>query len=376
MTNPEVVLSVGFGKAGSVLHGPQWLDEGFSIIATDPNPDRLEVGNLNGTMQAAYEAGRLALLPNLEELSVAPSIVDVVTASGNHIEAVSQTLRALSGISVKGSELTWLLEKPVVSSAEEEQELLSLISDGSLDESNVFVNENYNASVGLNFAQGLISQEASLGNPVTNVDVVFYKDRVPDVRKGRYTDPTLGAYGIEVPHQQSVGQTLAGFDIDTPIEIVQNRYHKNMHGVPESEGTYTVVKDTASNTTLRLAQGLGPYKMDGDGNIAKDELIDSQGKPVIIRYATADLSDERQIRIDFDPVPGIDRYHSKVTWEDRRQEPHEKVFADNTLKAVIGSVVRFNQTGELPAFAKGIRVATALQVVRAINSYVLDSGVR
>lgn len=357
------VLTVGFGKAGSVLHGPHWLNEGFNIVATDTNPARLETAYLSDTMRVAQEAGRLTTLDSLSELSAPPSIIDITTASGHHEEAVNRTLEALDRHGVRGRDLTWLIEKPIVSSEAEGQRLMSLFEAGDLDLEKVFVNENYVASRGVDQAVKIVEQGSS---PVTQVDVVFYKNRLPDEqdeKKPRFVDRGLNAFGIEVSHMLAVGQGLSGMNEHTPTEIIQSDYYHDVHGVDGSEGTYTIVRANDSGVILRMAQGLGPFEMDADGNRTPN------AKPGIIRYATAEQADGHQVRVDFDPVPGIPRYHSKITWQGQTGNTHSMVVGDNTLRFVIGGVAEFSRSGQVPPFEKGIRVGVALGFVQAISSY-------
>jgi hypothetical protein len=362
MSELSTVLSVGFGKAGHTLHGPNWLNEGRDITAFDADPAKLEVTNLPDRMQTAHAAGRLSTLSTLEELSLENlGIIDVVTASGQHTSSVEQTLQVLEGRGVSGAQLTWLLEKPVVSSGSEAEQLIRLFKDGRLDGEKVFVNENYNASAGVELARAMIGD-----TPVSEVDVVFYKDRVPDVRKGRFTDPVLGAYGIEMPHMVAVGYNLAGFQPNDNTRIIQNQHLKNIHNVPESTGNYTVVEGE-NGVKLRMAQGLGPYEMDGSGTIVANE------NPGIVRYSTVRLADGRQITVEFDPVAGIDRYTSRVSEYDTKGDvTRSEIVSDNTLAAVIHGVSEVERTHNQsrPPFAEAINVPNALAYVEAIRSYV------
>ncbi len=91
MSNKEV-LTDGFGKAGSVLHLPVWVENGYRVTGHDSNADRLNVANLSDTNRAYFEAGKLALSSSLADQD--PSIVDITTASGHHVEAIEQVLDA------------------------------------------------------------------------------------------------------------------------------------------------------------------------------------------------------------------------------------------------------------------------------------------
>jgi predicted dehydrogenase len=349
---PSSVLNIGFGKAGSQLHLNSWRDNGFDIIAHDQNPDRLNPVNFPDAAREMFEAGRLTTVGNLTSLDRSPDVVDVVTSSGHHVDGIEQFLEVVQTKDLDAPK-AWLVEKPVVSDEAEAARLLSLMESGDLNESSMFVNENYNASRGVEALDGLITEEQARGNQLTGVDVVFYKDRVPDVMKGRFTDPTLGAFGIELPHQLAIAYNLAGVTAGDRVDIEQNDYFKTVHGIEHSEATYTVLK-TAENVEVRLAQGLGPFTMEADGhmNVADD--------PGIIRYAAVQFADGRSARVKFDPVPGVPRFHSVVEWQDENGESHELTIPDNTVQRVIGSVAAFAASGEREAYTNGLSVPNAI----------------
>ncbi len=354
MSNKEV-LTDGFGKAGSVLHLPVWVENGYRVTGHDSNADRLNVANLSDTNRAYFEAGKLALSSSLADQD--PSIVDITTASGHHVEAIEQVLDA--GISPDA----WLVEKPIDSTAEERQHLLSLLEDGSIDRQKTFVNENYNASAAIENAKKIIAFEAQRDNPVVGVDVVFYKNRVPDVRAGRFTDPTLGAFGIEMPHQVAIAYNLAGVDPSEKIDIIESRYDTNVHNVDGSDATYVVAK-TQSGVRIRMAQGLGPFTMDARGTMTEQDDV------AITRSSTVRLQDGREITIKFDPVPGEKKLHSILEWTDHNGEVHKDDIDDNTLKRVIGGIILFAEQGIRPVFASGLSVDNAMKYVDALNSFL------
>lgn len=349
---PHSVLSIGFGKAGNQLHLSSWRDNGFDILAHDQDPGKLERVNLPDAARDMLDAGRLMPVRDLNSLDRSPDVVDIVTSSGHHVDGIEQFLEVAQTKDLAAPK-AWLVEKPVVSDGAEAARLLSLIQSGDLDESSMFVNENYNASRGVEALKGLIAEEKANGNPLTGVDVVFYKDRVPDVLKGRFTDPTLGAFGIELPHQLAIAYNLADVTTGDTVDVEQNDYLKTVHGIEHSEATYTVLK-TAEDVEIRLAQGLGPFTMEADGQM--NEADD----PGIIRYATTQFADGRTARVMFDPVPGIPRFHSVVEWQDRNGKNHELTVPDNTVQRVIGSVAAYAAGGEREAYTTGLSVPNAI----------------
>lgn len=344
------VLMLGLGKAGEMHAGIYGRLDGVNLTVFDTNPDCL--ANLGPNAAKMRENGRLKTVANLDDVED-PGLVDIATPSGTHVDSIQSVLT-----SSDTNPDAWLIEKPVYSTPEELNQLTALLAANSLDRAKIFVDENYLASLALEEARTAIETEAAVGNPVANVDVVFYKNRVPDVLAGRFTDPTLGAFGIEMPHQVAIAYNLAGVKPTEEVNIIESRYDTNVHNVKGSDATY-VVAETENGVTIRMAQGLGPFSMNADGEMKKSDDVQ------IIRYATATLKDGQQITINFDPVPGIDRYNSTL----EQPEQPVKIMPDNTMARLLGSVVLFAKDGTRPPFAGAISVDNAINYVDGLTRF-------
>ncbi len=350
MNRPINIFSAGFGKAGNNLHLGVWDRLGAQITAHDTNPARLNPENLPDGAKKMLAASRLVLLEGGPlYLSEAPDVVDVVTSSGHHVDAIEQYLDAADRKDFDAPS-AWLLEKPIVSSEKEASKLKALLDAGDLAENGVFVNQTYNASVGAEKMRDIVAQERQNGNPLTSVEVVFYKNRVPDVRAGRFTDPTLGAYGIELPHALDLALTIAGVADHADLSVVENEYRKGIHGVPESEATF-VHLTSKDGVDIKMAQGLGPFTMDGSGHMVAHPDSDDN-KLGIHRYALARFSDGREAKLSLAPVVGIPNYHTRVEWQDENGGRQELVQDDNTVLRLLGSVATFAQTGDRDAYTR------------------------
>ena len=351
------VAQIGFGKAGENLHGGVWRDLGVQRVAYDADPRRLlEVPE---GLVVAHSIGDAVL-----NGGIGVDIVDITTSSGRHAEAMAEAWAALTDNSDVRKPKAWLVEKPVASDAAEQDWFDRLLLD--IDREIVFVNENYLASAGVALLEERIAAAAAAGNPLTSVELSWYKNRVPDVLAGRFTDPTLGAYGIEMPHMFAVAADLAdaaGAKIDLDHDLQTNDYHKGIHGIPESEATYTTL--TAGGINVRIAQGLGPFTMD-----AKTGLMVPNDNPGIYRDAVATFADGRTIKLEFDPVQGIPRFNTRVTDTTAEGEATIEVVSDNTLKNLIGALVVFAQTDGrqrspmLPGIETGLHYASELARLR------------
>lgn len=200
-----------------------------------------------------------------------------------------------------------------------EVHLLSvLIEKYGIDQESVFVNENYIASVALEHVRGVVDRQLEQGNAIKSIDVVFYKDRVPDVKRGRFTDSTLGAYGIEMSHQLAVAYTLAGIYSHTSTKVLENTYYTRVNDVEHSEATYTHLR-TIDGIDIRIAQGLGPFVIDESGEISQRD------NPRITRYATVTFADDTTSKIFFDPAPNIERFYSIVSWTEANKH-HTSIY--------------------------------------------------
>lgn len=354
----KIVLSLGFGKAGSQLHLPNWIDAGFDIVAYIPDPTTFDSDTLHQQAKKAYDTGQLRIIHSLDALHFHPTIVDIVTPSGVHIQAMQHYLETTAGQDIPLPK-AWVIEKPIISGKQELRTLNALIETYDIDQESIFINENYVASVAIEHIHSVIERQAEQDNTVKSIDVVFYKDRVPDVRRGRFTDPVLGAYGIEMPHQLAAAYRLANIYSHTSTETIENVYYTKVNGVEHSEATYTHLR-TLAGVDIRIAQGLGPFVMDSAGTITARE------NPRITRYITVTFTDDTTAKIYFDPAPNIERFHSIASWVEGGK-PHTLHLPDNTVKRVFASIVNYVETGVREEFTAGLSVISAVNYFTSLQ---------
>lgn len=262
----------------------------------------------------------------------------------------------------------WVIEKPIISGIQELRTLNRLIETYDIDQESVFINENYVASVAIEHIHGVIERQAEQGNPVKSIDVVFFKDRVPDVRRGRFTDPVLGAYGIEMPHQLAAAYLLANIYSHTSTKTLDNIYYTKVNDVEHSEATYTHLR-TLTGVDIRIAQGLGPFVMDAAGTIT------ARDNPRITRYITVTFTDDTTAKIYFDPAPNIERFHSIVSWTEDGK-PQTLHLPDNTVERVFASVVNYVDTGERAEFTEGLSVISAVNYFTSLQKLRESAEIR
>jgi len=347
MSIEQSVLAMGAGKA-TAMHAGVWSDLGWHVSAHDVNPARLEESAMQEDFRRQFDLGNVAVLHSLAGLSLAqtPPVFDIATSSGSHTAALEQALDATSE-----APRAVLIEKPL-----DAFDSLRSLLQGELDESKVFVNENYNASAAVTHMLALVAQEKAAGNNVRKIFVNFDKNRIPDVvQAGRFTDKELGAYGIEMPHMLAVATNLAGTTPQERPKIQTNRYGVHVDGIDNNEYTYTRLQ-TADGTDIILAQGLGPFRMDEQGRRTPYEFQKGEA----IRTATVTFDDGRKATATFAPVPDLPKFHSRVEWSDRNGDPQSRVFEDNTLRRVIELTATCALTGERPALTESLSVEAGL----------------
>lgn len=354
----RTVLCMGAGKAALGLHGPIWRECGYSQIAFDTNPDITSGAHLS---EPSLE-GVLILVQDLRALKdsgLRPAIVDIATSSGHHLEALKQVLEEVylpSRDYPKGI----LIEKPLVSAGNEMDAFDAFMEAHPELSRRTIVNETYLASRALLRVLGIINEKREQGIDPVGVDIVKYKNRLPDVANGRFTDPVLGAYGIEMPHMVSLANVLSGNDQGEVAESslpIANRYYFNIQGKAGSEATY-VERLAPSGMSVRMAQGLGPFTISAGG------VMEPNSNPGIVRYTTVKFSDGTSARIDFDPAPGVKRYHSIVSTLDPEGVPSKtEVIPDNMLRDVISLVIETVDTGKKPDRANLLSIAVARNTV-------------
>ncbi len=373
MQTPDlVVLQVGLGKAGTVLHAGAWegLDASVSRIGYDIDPARRE---------AARAAGML-VLESLDELPVAAAdlggrvdIVDITSASGQHASSTRSAQDAINGAGL-AMPTAWVLEKPVVSNDDERPVMEAVLDE--IGRENVFVNENYLASEALAQAREIIASERAQGNSIAKLVVDFSKDRVADVvLRGRFQDAKgLAVYGIEMPHMLAVASSLVGGELDTHDvseggELVANKFYHGIDNIEESEGNYTAFNHRGTKVILK--QPLGPFEFDDEGELHRHEW----GKDMA-RTATVTFEDGRTLTILFDPVPGAERYNSKIEYRQADGTLDERIMRDNTLANLLGAVAIFAATegGQKNALLDVVTPAAAMHYAEQLAELRMHAG--
>jgi hypothetical protein len=364
----QTVLIVGFGNAGQRLHANTAVDGGdypdVTTVAYDPDPNKLAFlfDASRERLSGAHESGRLILA---REIAVRPADVVVIASSpGTHVQAIEEVLDAYAKAGFSAPK-AWGIEKAIVSTPDEKKWLMSLLEEGGpLNPDDVFVNETRILSLALHKAAGRARELESSGRSIVAVDALTQKNRIPQVKAGRFSGRP---FDVESPHALVAAQTLAGVQLG-PDSIDRNILYTNIDGTPQSEGTYTRLHMGA--LTVQLAQGLGEFTMDYDGNMFRNQ------NPDTVRTVQATFDNGDRVRVRFDPIADMPQYTSTfehVNGYGAPVTPYE-VFPEIPTKVLMDALLR-HARGEDAGLPPGARIEPALvtaELLIAMN----DSAVR
>lgn len=326
------ILQTGLGLQG-MRYARIWDSLRYPFVGYDIDPAKLE----------AAQAAGIAVVGNLTEVGGDINIVAVTTSSDQRAEAIEAAYAAIAGRG--GVRPVWLVEKPLTT-PQQRQKVETLLD--VIGRERVFVNEHYLASDALIKALEWTAEATKEGNYITDVEVNKSKDRVKDViLHKRFQDSRgLAVYGIEMPHMLAIAQALIGarFDVrsvEAGGSIVENKFYHKIDGMEQSEGNHTVLRihQNGVNVNVVLNQALGPFEINADGSMKRREWGNTMSRTTVVTF-----KDKRTLTITFDPVPGQERYQSKL----ERQMPDgsvaELILPDNGFPNVLGAVATFAAT--------------------------------
>jgi predicted dehydrogenase len=274
------VLILGYGKIGQIK-GRIWQSLGRKVHVYDP--DERKAAQIEADGNVAYQPGqRLG-----DDL-----VIDISTPSGAHTSSLAWIL-AKPELRPR----TIFAEKPLVSSLDELAKLEELLATPAAKgiREKIIVNESYYLSSALEY---LIGEIRRLSATVTGVRVDLSKNRLADVSKGRFVDAHLGPMGIETPHMLAMLQAL-GFDFGD-LSITKSVIFQDPMDVHNAGFRVDLAKN---DIPVVIESYLGDFRVLDSGKLAPNDGI------VRVLEVT---TDKATLRIEFDPVPGLPRYISRV----------------------------------------------------------------
>lgn len=329
------VLLIGFGKIGQIK-AALWQSMGLTVLVYDISPTAQEL-----IVESGYQ---IATPLALKELRLSKElIVDVSTPASTHASALTWALDTLA----PNYPMHILLEKPVVSSAEELRTLeLTLARHADFDKNNLIVNESYFSSAALRKVKAMIDES---GEELKLVSVELSKNRISDNDNGRFFDYSLGALGIEMPHMVAILQYF-GLSLDElagqnpKLYVDRDRF--------DNQGFTMHYKE--NGTSIELKSFLGNFRL--STNTARQK---NEGIIRVLELATK----SRHYKIIFDPAPGVPRYHAKIVVADKIANViSETVISDNHLEQHLRqlSSSKKSDTWNLSSLDNGLKITDIL----------------
>lgn len=338
MSKKYTILVCGYGKIGTIK-AALWRQLGAVVYVYDKS-----VASVGRAQKDGYVAD------SLERLSSRGlpqnCIIDISVPAGWHIAALRDALR------VCGDCPAVLIEKPIASRPEELAELQQLRQESG-DMPTLFLDESYYVSQGLAKMKAAI-QERVAASSIARIDVDFFKNRVLDVYAGRFTDEYLGAYGVEVSHMLACLKYL-GFDQG---RLVKNQYYTNVLDESASEGVLCEYK--LKDVSIRLTEILGPFRIHHETG---DFLPHADPAPV--RRVVIAFRDGSNMCLEFDPVPGIQRYRSRLTTTVNGATQSELI-ADSHLQNMLKCVLNYPDKHMPTDVQRLAGIETAIQEARKL----------
>ncbi len=338
---------IGFGNAAKI-HAKTY-PEAEIIGVIDTNPDkRKEVEDLG-----------LTFYGSLDDIKLKPDYFDVTTPTESHFRVTSKILSKYLDANI-------LIEKPVCKPSEIEK-LRAL--EKKFKEAKLSVNENYISS---KVMHGIRKYVEEYRMKKSSVSIEFSKNRIPDVekgiidvKKGRFIDKELGAFGYEGPHMLTCINNSSG---DKKIKHIWNSALRPMvlsnGNVVEDQGEALLdyrANDGSSvhfftsmigNTDVRLPS----HDIMPEYNIKNPEE----------RYRVMLVKENLTVGGIFEPIPNKPRGHSMVFIYDNGVLEDVESFDDNHM--------RFHQQRAVDFFETKVEnpcnVETAVGVVEDLNRAV------
>jgi hypothetical protein len=297
--NNSIVL-LGYGRMGA-MKKKIYDSLGYKVYIVDPHK------NLNSTYQIdnipnTYDSGKLCY--------------DICTPTDIHIDILEEILEKQPTAQI-------LVEKPLCNDIDSYKKFNDLIENNQ--ECRVMLSENYLYSEALKKIKGIIEQKRL---KIKKIQIEFSKDRREDIQNGRFIDKRLQGIGIEIPHIFGILYSL-GF---TDFKFDEVNYNQNTHDLSSTKFRDELfINATSNETNIDIFQSLtGRYKV-LDENLATPQEHDIQSYRVLI----IECENDYRISVQWDPIPRMPRYFSKIVLSNKKSIITEWDIYDNSLKNTI-----------------------------------------
>ncbi len=173
------IILIGYGKVGRI-HQKYLKKYGGNVIIVDRDKSKIK-GEKNAFLDFK-EA--MKEFKNLEK----PFLYDICTDTSQHFPVFKKIVS-------KDNNANILIEKPIVNSEKQIKQIQEILKKNP--SVHVFVNENYLFS---KILKRTLEEMKKNSFKRYDIYIEFSKNRIPDMKKGRFVDKKLNALGIEGPH--------------------------------------------------------------------------------------------------------------------------------------------------------------------------------
>ena len=323
------VLIIGYGKIGRIK-ARIWAAHGHRVTVHDIDPLRLADARDDG-----FEA--------FDKVNDAAQtgIVDISTPASFHLPALKWALNILPSLP-----RVILIEKPLVSSQSELVEFKEFLQyHNPAAASRIAINESYYAS---SAARNVLEQLRRGGCAIQAINIELSKNRLTDVFGGRFTDPHLGIFGIEVPHTLALLQHF-GIGLESLIikDVCIFRRAEDIH----NEGIRLSL--TYEGIDISLESYLGDFKVTENG--VEDNKTTRSAQIV---------TDDKSYLIEFDPVPDAERYVSRINVSKDSRHIDTILMEDDHMSCHLKHVSAMESIGQGEYFAVNNAITISEMLLR------------
>lgn len=293
------VLVVGYGRMGRIKSA-LWRSLKCTVYVYDPDPVAI-IKALNDGYQAFEK------LKSTDEI-----IADICSPADNHVTSLEWLVSRYANMS------KILIEKPLASSSTEIEDINRLVSNNPNLKPKIVLSESYYSSAALVELRKHLADFAE----IKKIIIELSKNRLNDIKSGRFYDNNLEAIGIEVPHAIAILQSL-DVNLDNLINARSILHSKNNE---KSNQYYELIHD--GKPKIQIVSSLGDF-VPGIEQVANSVIM----RRVIIETEMNILS------LEFDPVMGLPRYYSKIKIYENGKTILSETVADNHLLSHLKKVL-------------------------------------
>lgn len=328
------VLIVGLGKFGSIK-ADVYNRLGCQVDAIDTSKQINK--NLEGIISNIFNTE--------DEIRLSYDIYDICVPTPFHSAYIQK-------LTINDPNVTIVCEKPLCSNFHDLAAALEM--RGRNYGTNYVYSENYVASNLTKKAIDLI-KEHNL-KPARAV-IEFSKDRRADIAAGRFVDPDLEGFGIEVPHMLTTLEMLGiGFDQITSA-LTDDLFCNDTTYL--RQGNIKIRGTSQKGVRLEMYQSLDGFCNFHHERFAYDP---SYQKPYRVLYM--EFENDYEMFVHYEPIYNRDRFVGKVELFHKKNTVYSEYIPDMPLNQIIEMIVKntykSNKFAKYLTFTHGAEIAGTL----------------